>query len=88
MAVCLFTSKRPHFGNTRRRILRLKIVLIYKFNCLEEEDGIKMCSLTKNKRCVDWDIKFTISEVRKCSRLFTHVNSLIDQLHHCVVGTC
>ena len=29
-----------------------------------------------------------ISEVRKCSRLLTPVNSLIDQLHHCVVGTC
>ena len=28
-----------------------------------------------------------ISEVRKCSRLLTPVNSLIDQLHHCVVGT-
>ena len=28
-----------------------------------------------------------ISEVRKCSRLLTAVNSLIDQLHHCVVGT-
>ena len=27
-----------------------------------------------------------ISEVRKCSRLLTPVNSLIDQLHHCVVG--
>ena len=27
-----------------------------------------------------------ISEVRKCSRLLT-VNSLIDQLHHRVVGT-
>ena len=29
-----------------------------------------------------------ISEVRKCSRLLTPVNSLTDQLHHCVVGTC
>ena len=29
-----------------------------------------------------------ISEVRKCCRLLTPVNSLIDQLHHCVVGTC
>ena len=29
-----------------------------------------------------------IREVRKCSRLLTPVNSLIDQLHHCVVGTC
>ena len=29
-----------------------------------------------------------ISEVRKCSGLLTPVNSWIDQLHHCVVGTC
>ena len=29
-----------------------------------------------------------ISEVRKYSRLLSPVNSLIDQLHHCVVGTC
>ena len=28
-----------------------------------------------------------ISEVRKCSRLLTPINSLIDQLHYCVVGT-
>ena len=27
-----------------------------------------------------------ISEVRKCSRLLSPVNNLIDQLHHCVVG--
>ena len=32
--------------------------------------------------------EMAISEVRKCSRLLTPVNSLIDQLHHCVVGTC
>ena len=31
--------------------------------------------------------KMPISEVRKCSRLLTPVNSFIDQLHHCVVGT-
>ena len=24
----------------------------------------------------------------KCSRLVTTVNTLIDQLHHCVVGSC
>ena len=29
----------------------------------------------------------SISEVRKCSRSLDPVNSLIDQLHHCVVGT-
>ena len=29
-----------------------------------------------------------IIEVRKCSRLLTPVNSLIDQLHHCMVGAC
>ena len=28
------------------------------------------------------------SEVRKYSRLLTPDNSWIDQLHHCVVGTC
>ena len=32
--------------------------------------------------------EMSISEVRKCSRLLTPVNSLIDQLRHCVVGTC
>ena len=32
--------------------------------------------------------EISISEVSKCSRLLTLVNSLIDQLHHCVVGTC
>ena len=32
--------------------------------------------------------EISISEVRKCSRLLTPVNSFIDQLHHCVVGTC
>ena len=29
-----------------------------------------------------------ISKVRKCSRLLTPDNRWIDQLHHCVVGTC
>ena len=32
--------------------------------------------------------EMTISEVRKCSRLLTPVNSLIDQLCRCVAGTC
>ena len=32
--------------------------------------------------------EMSIGEVRKCSRLLTPVNSLIDQLHHYVVGTC
>ena len=32
--------------------------------------------------------EMSISEARKCIRWFTPVNSLIDQLHHCVVGTC
>ena len=27
-----------------------------------------------------------ISEVRKCSRLLSPVNGLVDQLHHCVMG--
>ena len=29
-----------------------------------------------------------ISEVRKCSGWLTPVNGLIEQLHHCVSGTC
>ena len=33
-------------------------------------------------------IKEGMGWVGKCSRMFTLVNSLIDQLHHCVVGTC
>ena len=33
-------------------------------------------------------IKEWMEWVGKCSRMLTLVNSLIDHLHHCVVGTC
>ena len=47
-----------------------------------------MTNLSEEQRQGEISRKMSISEVRKCSRLLTPVNSLIDQLHHCVVGTC
>ena len=46
-----------------------------------------MMNISEEQRQREIRRMYISSEVRKYSRLLSPVNSLIDQLHHCVVGT-